>query len=230
MSTIEATTAPTIDSGRLALAEQVLRQTEAKVGVKRQADTLTGGFYETRSGGIFGELGIPALPEISVGITGSNALLLAMIAEVAAEGKWVAIIGMPSLGIVAGAEFGLDSSRIVLIPDPRAQSAKVLTILIDGFDVVVVGAKVSVHSGQRRSLVARARNQRTTLFAPLWPELPVRLEARVLGWVGVERGRGYVDERDVLVARQGYGGQGQVRLNLKGGKFRAIDARLQYAG
>lgn len=75
----------------------------------------------------------------TVSVTGSTSLLLALLAEATATGSWVAIVGMPSLGIVAAAELGVTLERVVLLPRPGADTAAAVGALIDGLDIVVLG-------------------------------------------------------------------------------------------
>lgn len=204
-------------ANRHALAQQILRQAEAKAGVNREFATLEG-FYEQAASGVCGALGIPVGAGLSVASSGSTALLLAMVAEVMKDGEWVAVVGMPTLGMAAAAELGIDLSRLVLVGDPGAHAPRVLAALIDGFDAVVIGRGVRLNAGQRRSLLGRARGQRTTIFSHDWPESSVRVEARVVSWRGVGYGEGYVRERDIDVRKRGHGGERTVRLSLKGGR------------
>ncbi len=217
---------------RLARAETVLRRAEQKAGVNQEARLRRHGFYPPARGGseVLGGLGVPLSQGALVGVSGSTALLLAMVGACATGGKWVAVVGMPTLGMVAAMEYGIDLSRLVLIPTPGAHSAGAIAALIDGFDVVVVGEGAPLAAGQRRSLLGRARNQRTTLFTPLWPEVPIRLEAETVSWGGVGKGRGYLRERCIAVRRAGSAGEGLVHMTLRDGRLLSSGERLSRVG
>lgn len=161
-------------------------------------------------------LGVSLLPGSAIGVAGSTALLLALVGAADAGEKWTAMVGMPSLGVAAAAEFGIDLRRLVLIPEPGPRSAEVLAAIIDGFDVVAVGEGARLRPGQRRSLLGRARTQRTTVFAP-WREMPTRLAVERTAWEGVETGGGYLHQRQLTVRRSGRGGERLVRVRLPGG-------------
>src|SRR5699024_7531528 len=111
-----------------------------------------------------------------------------------------------SLGVAAAAEFGIDLRRLVLIPEPGPQAAGVLAAIVDGFDVVAVGAGAVLRPGQRRRLLGRARTQRTAVFAP-WREMPTRLAVERTAWTGVGSGGGYLRQRRLTVRRSGRRGE-----------------------
>ncbi len=75
----------------------------------------------------------------AVSVSGSTALLLALLAEATQEGSWAAIAGLPEIGVAAAAELGVDLDRLALVPNPGAEVVAVVSALIDGFDLVVLG-------------------------------------------------------------------------------------------
>lgn len=190
---------------RLRWAEGLLREAETKAGMIRESRSSEFHPPAPLEAGVAGRLGVSLTKGALIGVAGSTSLLLTLVGEAAREGTWVAIVGMPDLGVVAAAEYGIALERVVLVPAPGAQVAGVVAALIDGFDVVVLGAGVNLPPGQRRSLLGRARRWRTTMFTPLWPEVPVRLRARPVSWAGLGSGRGYVRERQIVVRNEGRG-------------------------
>ena len=143
MSVVEAV--PSGDHSRLAKlarAERALRQAEVKAGMRAETPAVQADFPPIPGPGAGGEpleaLGVNLLPGSAIGVAGSTALLLALVGAAGAGEKWTAIVGMPSLGVAAAAEFGIDLRRLVLIPEPGPQAAGVLAAIIDGFDVVAV--------------------------------------------------------------------------------------------
>lgn len=218
MSVVEAV--PSGDHSRLAKlarAERALRQAEVKAGMRAETPAVQADFPPIPGPGAGGEpleaLGVNLLPGSAIGVAGSTALLLALVGAAGAGEKWTAIVGMPSLGVAAAAEFGIDLRRLVLIPEPGPQAAGVLAAIIDGFDVVAVGAGAVLRPGQRRSLLGRARTQRTAVFAP-WREMPTRLAVEETTWTGVGSGGGYLRQRQLTVRRSGRGGERLVRVRL----------------
>ena len=86
---------------------------------------------------------------ISVQGQGATSLLYALIAG--PVGCWSAMVGMPGLGLAAAAELGVDLNRMALIPDPGADVLQVVSILIDGVDLVAVSLPAAVRPvGGRR--------------------------------------------------------------------------------
>ncbi|TVT37153.1 hypothetical protein FNH05_25060, partial [Amycolatopsis rhizosphaerae] len=109
---------------------------------------------------------LPVLPELrellpagglrrggTVAVRGSTSLLLALLAEATATGSWAAAVGMPNLGLVAAAEFGIEVRRLALVPRPGAEFAPVTAALLDGMDLVAVapGAALSPSVARRLS-------------------------------------------------------------------------------
>lgn len=205
---------------KLARAERALRQAEVKAGMRSETPAIQADFRPTPGPGAGGDpleaLGVDLLPGSAIGVAGSTALLLALVGAAGAGEKWTAIVGIPSLGVAAAAEFGIDLRRLVLVPEPGPQAAGVLAAIIDGFDVVAVGAGAVLRPGQRRSLLGRARTQRTAVFAP-WREMPTRLEVEGTTWTGVGTGGGYLRQRELTVRRSGRGGERVVRVQLPSG-------------
>jgi hypothetical protein len=116
----------------------------------------------------------PLLPEgIRRGATvtvdggaGSTSLALALGAAASQAGSWSAIVGAPSLGLLAATELGLAPERLLVVADPPASSlATVVAALLDSVDVVYVRGGEIAASDARRQL-ARAR-ERESVLVPL---------------------------------------------------------------
>lgn len=129
-------------------------------------------------------------------------------------GSWVAVVGMPALGLAAATEAGVVLDRLVRISAPshattrRADSAwaDLLAAAVDGFDLVIIGDEVAgVSPSTVRRLVARAA-QRGTVFvavgAPVFGA-DVRLEATEVAWRGLGEGYGIALARHVEVQASG---------------------------
>lgn len=130
---------------------------------------------------------LPAgLPRGVVGVlTGARSLPLRMAAAVTAEGGHVALVGQPNAGLLAAAEMGADLSRLAVIPDPGADPVEVAAVLMDGMDLVVLGAGGRIVPPSRaRAVTARARQRGCTLLVTGgdWPGATIRLDARVRGY------------------------------------------------
>lgn len=142
----------------------------------------------------------------TVSVVGSRALLLALLAEATAGGSWAAVVGMPDIGVLAAAELGVEVSRLAVVPEPGADLAPVAGALLDGMDIVVIGA-AGVRGQTARQLSARARHRGAVLLtAGPWPGADVELRCAPGRWHGIDTtGHGYLREREVVVTGTGRG-------------------------
>ncbi len=137
---------------------------------------------------------------------GGTSLLLALLAEASRSGSWCAIVGVPSLGLVAAAESGIALDRLALVPDPGPQWPTVVAALIDGVDVVVTAVSGPIAGSVTGRLVARAR-QRGSVLVPFgrWDGADVTLQVLEGRWEGLGVGRGRLRRREVTVLARGRG-------------------------
>jgi hypothetical protein len=177
-----------------------------------------------------GERVLPVLPELrgllpagglrrgsTVAVTprapgsfGATSVLLALLAAASAAGSWCAVVGLPTLGLVAAAEFGIALDRLALIPDPGPEWPSVVAALLDGIDVVVAAPPGPVSASMASRLAARAR-QRGSVLMPYgqWSGADVVLETSGGGWQGLEQGRGRLSRRALVISRRGRGAAAQ---------------------
>ncbi|WP_086676815.1 hypothetical protein [Amycolatopsis pretoriensis] len=145
----------------------------------------------------------------AVSVSRSTALVLALLAEATREGSWAAITGMPEVGVAAAAELGVELEQLALIPDPGAEVAAVLSALIDGFDLVVLGPAIarSMQAPLARRLAGRVRNRGAVLLAAgPWPGADLELSVSNRRWRGLtDDGFGHLEFRDVVATRRGRG-------------------------
>lgn len=138
-------------------------------------------------------------------VTGSAALVLTLLAhagrshtDLGAE-PWLAVVGCPSLGMVAAAQMGVPLDRLILVPDAAAQAPAVLAALIDGVDLVVVG-KAALLEADRRRLAARARDRGTAIVATTpWPGARTVLHVAGTRWRGLGSGTGRLTHCEAIV-------------------------------
>lgn len=83
-------------------------------------------------------------------------LLLA--SGVSTAGGWVAVVGLPNLGLVAASELGVRFDRLVAVDCPPPKAAQAVALLLDGFAVILVGPDLLGHRDIRR-IMARLREQ-----------------------------------------------------------------------
>jgi hypothetical protein len=150
-------------------------------------------------------------PSGPTGVTGTTALALALVASASASGSWVALIGLPALGLGAAAELGLALERLVIVESPPAERwGTVAGALVGAFDVVILGRPAPagrVRPVELRRLAARAR-ERGTLLMPLGGSVTgvspildpdLRVAVGTIGWEGLEAGHGLLRRRRVTV-------------------------------
>lgn len=159
----------------------------------------------------------------TVAVLGSTSVLLGLLAEASRTGSWAGVIGMPSIGVAAAAECGVDLGRLVLVPRPGNDVAAVIGAVMDGVDLVVIGPAVcrAMASSMAQRLSRRARNRGVVLLATgVWPgaDLIVRCEPGT--WAGGSQdGRGRLEYRDTVVHSFGKavaGGGRPVAVRLAG--------------
>ncbi|WP_328445336.1 hypothetical protein [Amycolatopsis sp. NBC_00438] len=165
----------------------------------------------------------------TVAVHGASSLLLALLAEATAAGSWAAVVGLPSLGLAAAAEYGVDLARLALVPRPGAELPAVVAALLDGVDLVVASTSTIQPSVARR-LSARARHRGAVLLAfGAWPAADVELSCRLDAWSGLEDGYGHLRERRALIRSRGRGAAARpvsahVHLPTPTGSLRAAAA------
>jgi hypothetical protein len=195
------------------MADAPVARLAALPGVSTASGVAAAAEHAQVTGGV-----LPVLPELAglfpraglrrgstVAVLGSASLLLALLAGATANGSWAAVVGVPTLGLVAAAELGVEMSRLVLVPRPGADFASVTAALLDGIDLVAVGSD-QVHPQLTRRLSARARHRGAVLLSfGAWPGAELELRCEPGEWSGLEKGYGHLREREVVVRIQGRG-------------------------
>jgi hypothetical protein len=140
-------------------------------------------------------------------VSGSTSLVLALVARASREGSWVAVVGLPGVGVLAAQQSGVALDRLALVPRPGPDGPTVLAALIDGVDLVLVGAGVALADSDRRRLMARARERGAVLLSTVrWPGAQLVLTAEPAGWTGLGVGYGHLRSHRLTVTRSGRGG------------------------
>jgi hypothetical protein len=195
--------APATDPAeRLERARAALRQATSNLGDHAQA--------RRRSTSVPGAGVVPVSPALAglfpdgglrrgstVRVRSSTSLLFALLAEASTRGTWCAIVGMPSLGVVAAHEAGIDLSRLALIPNPGADLIAVTSALLDGIDLIALAGTGQLRPTDRQRLAAKTR-QRGAVLLPTGP------------WPGADLEVGLTDS-----AWRGLGGDGHGRLQSR---------------
>ena len=147
--------------------------------------------------------GTVSLVGAGLGAGGVTSLLFGLLA--APSGGWAALVGLPGLGLLAAAEFGVDLAKLVVIPEPGPDVVQVLTLLADGIDVIAVSAPTAPPaSGRLRVLQGRLRQRGAVLLvAGPWPGADLVLRTSMAGWSGIGNGHGRLRDRDLVVTVAG---------------------------
>jgi hypothetical protein len=148
-----------------------------------------------------------ALRRGSVVTTGGWGLLsLALAAGASAAGSWCAAVGMPSLGVRAVADIGLDLDRLLLIAEPGASWPQVVAALLDSCDIVLLCPPDRPSAQLRRKLEATVRRFGSVLVvAGEWEGAQARLHVASQEWSGIGAGHGRLRARKVQVVADGRG-------------------------
>ena len=139
-------------------------------------------------------------------VTGSarTSLLLALAASASRADAWCAIAGMPDLGLRGALDAGLDPTRLVLIPDAGSAMPQVLSALVDGVGIVVLGPALALTPSLWRMLTNRARTRDALILAASPPaRADLQLEASEPSWSGIGPGSGRLRRRTLEVTAQG---------------------------
>lgn len=137
----------------------------------------------------------------------ATSLALGLAGPTTATGAWIAVVGLTELGLLAGHELGVDLARVLLVadPGPRAWGATVAALL-DAVELVLVRPPGPVAPTVQRRLQARARERGSVLLqvggpASRWAQAPdVLLTGSDPTWVGLGRGHGRLQARQLTVA------------------------------
>jgi len=146
----------------------------------------------------------------TVSVTGSVSLLLALLGAASAEGAWCALVGMPPVSAESASEYGIELSRLAVIPHPGKGWSMAVGALLDAVDVVAIRPPAYVVLSDVRRLAARARTRDTVLVPFLtgeaaWPGADLRLRVQDGQWSGIGAGYGRLRQRRITVTAEGRG-------------------------
>jgi hypothetical protein len=165
---------------------------------------------------LFGEAGL--VRGRTVACTGDAALSTALALSAAATraGSWLAVVGVPNLGIAAAIEAGVAVERIVLAQPPRASREWVATVaaLVEGFEVLIVATPTSLSASDARRLQTRVMARQAVLIVVDLPALSsvgeasvftsdIDVYANTVSWSGIERGAAHITQRTVQMRVDG---------------------------
>ena len=150
----------------------------------------------------------------TVSVSGSISLLLALLGASSAAGAWCALVGLPRISAEAAGEYGIDLSRLAVVPSTGSGWSTAVGALLDAVDVVAARPPARLVPGDVRRLAARARTRDAVLMPYLnsqdirdagWPGADVRLTVRDVQWTGAGDGHGRLMRRRLTVDVAGRG-------------------------
>lgn len=145
-------------------------------------------------------------------VEGSTTLVMALLAGPSEGGAWCGVVGLPDFGAEAAARFGIDLTRLVLVPSPGDQWLTVTAALVDVLTVVVTRPPRRTSDADVARLAARLRQRGCTLIVVgSWPQSDAQLRIETSRWGGLAQGHGYLAGREVTVTSSGAGGFGNPR-------------------
>jgi hypothetical protein len=142
----------------------------------------------------------------TIAAAGATSLVFGLLGAASAAGSWAAVVGMPSLGLLAAAEAGVALDRLALVPYPGPDWSTVAAALLDGFDLVVAAPPGPVATSVASRLAARARQRGSVLigYGP-WPGAELVLEATRSRWNELTDGLGRLRGREMTMVVRGRG-------------------------
>ena len=140
----------------------------------------------------------------------ATSVALALAGPSTATGSWVAVVGLPELGLAAASELGVDLERVLLVADPgRSAWPSTVAALLDAAELVLVRPPGPVSVGVQRRLTARARDRGSVLLQVggdigRWTSAPdLVVSASDPRWSGLGVGHGHLRARQVTVEVSG---------------------------
>ncbi len=156
---------------------------------------------------------------------GATSLALALAAKPSAAGSWTALVGVPSIGLMAAGEAGLSLNRLFVVRPPTPGSwSGVVASLVGSVDVIVVAGGRRAGNGDLRRLTARLRERGSVLIrvgdtpwisgsskATSGNGADVRMRIVSSKWEGLGDGHGVLRRRCVEVRADGRGASARPR-------------------
>lgn len=153
----------------------------------------------------------------TVAVSGSSSLALTLIARASAAGAWCAVVDVPTLGLAAAREAGVDLDRLAIVPFAGERWPEVVAALVDALDIVVLGLAAPVPGALARRLQDRVRRNGAVLLTLHRPGVPVldrtqlRLTVTSQQAEGLGDGHGHLRRRRLQVRVEGRGAAARAR-------------------
>ncbi|MBY6062352.1 hypothetical protein [Microbacterium esteraromaticum] len=136
-------------------------------------------------------------------VSPSPSLIFALMSASSRRGGWCAAVGMPTLGLEAAAAFGIDLSRLILVPDPGDRWLVVVSALAEVVPLIAMSPGSAVRDQEAARLAARLRDRGCTLLSTAqWPQSEGMISLHDPQWEGIGEGWGLLSDRTVTVTAQ----------------------------
>ena len=142
-------------------------------------------------------------------VSPSPSLIFALMSTVSQRGSWCAAVGMPTLGLEAAASFGVELSRLILVPEPGERWLAVVSALAEVVPLIAVNPGSRVGDADAARLAARLRDRGCTVLATTggisassWPQSEGMISLHDPHWEGLGEGWGLLSERTVTLTAQ----------------------------
>ncbi|ALX67184.1 hypothetical protein [Microbacterium sp. XT11] len=141
-------------------------------------------------------------------VSPSPSLVLALLSAASQRGHWCAVVGMPTLGIEAASAFGIDLSRLILVPEPGERWLAVTSALAEVVPLIAVHPASRMRDADVSRLNARLRDRGSTLLvaespsAGAWPQSEGTIRLHDPHWHGLGEGWGLLSDCTATVTAQ----------------------------
>lgn len=136
-------------------------------------------------------------------VSPSPSLIFALMSAVSQRGGWCAAVGMPTLGLEAAASFGIELSRLILVPSPGERWLAVVSALAEVVPLIAVSPGSAVRDADAARLAARLRDRGCTLLTTSsWPQSEGLISLHDPHWEGLGEGWGLLSDRTVTLTAQ----------------------------
>ena len=140
---------------------------------------------------------------------GSTSVALTLAASTLGTDRWMAIVGLEELGLLAASELGVRLDRLLLIESTQStQLAAVAAALVEAVDIIVIHPRKRLGARDARRLTARSKERGTVLFhldgGRNWPGvLDLEITTSAERWEGLGQGHGHLRQRHLTVSTFG---------------------------
>lgn len=145
-------------------------------------------------------------------VQNSTTLAMALLAGPAMAGSWCSVIGIPSFSVEAAVGFGIELSRLILVPSPGDQWLTVTATMVDVVSVILTKAPEHLKPSDAARLKARLRDRGVALITlGPWPQSDSTLSVSASSWSGLGSGTGHLRTRQMTVIASSQSGSGRPR-------------------